>query len=445
MKITLIMEQKAAPAPTEWTSRRVALATLIALAVACAFWIVIQFRLVFFSLFIAIVLSTALAPLINRLSRFRISKTVSILLISVIFLALVIVGILAVAPLIGDQWVTMASLISKWYVGLHDSLVGSKSIFLQRVAQQLPSSLPLTAPAPAPQPDQPAMDVFQQVFNLTGAILHNLILGISVLLLTGLWILEGDTATRVLLLAFPQPRREPAQEFLSDVEGKVGAYTRGLALLTLIMGALAGIAYAIIGLPNVLFLGVFAGLMEIVPLVGPLLGAIPAVLVAASSSPDKIIWVIAAYVFIQFAESHFIVPRVMDRAVGVNPVASLLAFIAFGAIFGFLGALLAVPLAAVIQLVLNRVVFNANPIEQSPPMGRNTISALRYEAQNLVMDVRKQVRDKESEVSAREDHIEDSMEAIASDLDSILAQAETDNLSPRPERNGTAQRERKNS
>ena len=94
-----------------------------------------------------------------------------------------------------------------------------------------------------------------------------------------------------------------------------------------------------------------AGLMEIVPLVGPALGAIPALLVAASTDPTKVIWVLGAYILIQFAESHFLVPRVMDRTVGVNPVASLLAFVAFGAIFGFAGAILAVPLAAVVQLI----------------------------------------------------------------------------------------------
>jgi predicted PurR-regulated permease PerM len=439
-----MMEQNAPPSSIEWTPRRVALATLVALAVAGAFWIVIQFRLVFFSLFIAIVLSTALTPLIDRLSRFGIPRFVSILLISVIFLSLVTIAILAVAPLIGNQWITMASLISKGYENLHTTLVNSSSILLQRIAQQLPSSLPLTTPPPTAQSGQPGLDVFQQIFTLTGTILHDVILGISVLLLTGLWILEGEAAVRVLLMAFPPQRRDPAREFLSDVEGKVGAYTRGLAFLTLVVGVLAGIAYAVIGLPNVLFLGVFAGLMEIVPLIGPLLGAIPAVLVAASAAPDKIMWVIIAYVIIQFAESHFIVPRVMDRAVGVNPVASLLAFVAFGAIFGFLGALLAVPLAAVIQLILSRVIFNANPIEQSPPTGRDAISTLRYEAQNLVLDVRKQVREKESEVSAREDHVEDSLEAIASDLDSILAQAETGDGAPASGRNGSAQQQERN-
>jgi uncharacterized membrane protein len=116
----------------------------------------------------------------------------------------------------------------------------------------------------------------------------------------------------------------------------------------------------------------------------------------------------------------------MNRAVGINPVASLLAFIAFGSIFGFVGALLAIPLAAVIQLTLNRFLFKAPLTEQQPPVGRDRFSTLRYEAQDLVQDVRKQVRDKETELDHRADELEDTVEAIVQDLDSILATAETE-------------------
>ena len=123
-------------------------------------------------------------------------------------------------------------------------------------------------------------------------------------------------------------------------------------------------------------------------------------------------------------ENNLIVPRVMARAVGVNPVASLLAFIAFGTIFGFVGALLAIPLAAVVQLILNRLVFNINTSDASPPSGRDALSSLRYEAQGLAQDVRKQVRHKEDELNETSDQVEDAMEAVIQDLDSILAQAE---------------------
>lgn len=425
------MEQTTTNLPeTNWPPRRVILATLIVLAIAAAFYLFFSFRLVFFSLFIAIVLATAVEPLIDRLSRIGIPRAIGMILISLLVLAAVILLIMAVAPLITDQWATITRLLSEWYNNLVKTLMTSPSLLLQRIALRLPMVFPLSTPAapslPATQAGQPNLEMAQQAYNIGAGLLHGLIVVLSVLLLTGLWLLEGEVATRFVLLAIPAARRDSAREFLGDIQRKVGAYTRGLVILSLIVGGSAGVAYAIIGLPNVLFLGVFAGVMEVVPLIGPLLGAIPAVLIAVSTSPDKVIWVIGAYVIIQFAESHFIVPKVMDRAVGVNPVASLLAFIAFGSIFGFVGALLAVPLAAVIQLVLSRFLFNPNPTEQTPPIGRSSISSLRYEAQNLVLDVRKQVREKDAESSAAEDRIEDNMEAIAQDLDSILALAEKD-------------------
>lgn len=414
---------------TAWPPRRVALATLAVLAVVAAFYILFRFRLVFFSLFIAIVLSTAIEPLIARLSRLGIPRQISIIVIFMIVLALIAVLILAVAPLISEQWVTISNLVSNWYQVLQQNMMHSTSLIIRRIALQMPVFLP-TAPPPAPSApaSQPAPDLAQQALVMGSSILRSVVVVISVLLLTALWILEGDIATRFLLLSLPQRHREPARAFLGDIEAKVGAYTRGLVLLNVIMGVLAGIAYWIVGLPNVLLLGVFAGVMEIVPLIGPALGAVPALLVAASTDPQKVIWVLVAYLIVHALESNVIVPRVMDQAVGVNPVVSLLAFIAFGSIFGFVGALLAVPLAAVIQLVLNRFVFNVSITEQVPPSGRSVISTLRYEAQDLVVDVRKQIRGKESEVTAREDRIEDAMESIAADLDSLLAQAEPENV-----------------
>lgn len=420
------MTQNTATTISSWTPRRVVAATLAVMAIASAFWLLVEFRMVFFSLFIAIVLSTAVEPLIDFLFRRGLPRAFSIVLIAVISLLLVIVAILAIIPMMSSQWFTLTLLMRQGYESLHTMLMDSSSILLRRIAEQLPFYIPTTPTTPAPVSEQPTFDMVQRAISIGGSIINGLVLSISVLLLSGLWTLEGNNTTRFLLMAFPQPKREGIQEFIRDVEQKVGAYTRGLGLLSLIIGVMAGVAYAIIGLPNFLFLGAFAGLMEIVPLVGPLLGAVPAILVATSTAPDKIIWVIIATIVIQAVENNLIVPRVMDRAVGVNPVASLLAFIAFGSVFGFFGALLAIPLAAIVQLILRRFVFKSNPLEQSPPIGRSNISTIRYDVQNLVIDVRKQIRDKNTELSAREDSIEDSMEAIAADLDSILALTESE-------------------
>src|SRR5687768_18546916 len=98
-------------------------------------------------------------------------------------------------------------------------------------------------------------------------------------------------------------------------------------------------------------------------MVGPLLGAIPAALVALSIAPDKLIWVIIATVVIQQLENSLLVPRVMSKAVGVNPFVTLLSLFAFGSFFGVAGALMAIPIAAIIQLLLNHFVFQPATVE----------------------------------------------------------------------------------
>jgi predicted PurR-regulated permease PerM len=212
------------------------------------------------------------------------------------------------------------------------------------------------------------------------------------------------------------------------METKVGFYIAGQGVLCLIIGIMAFIAYLLIGLPNALVLALVAGTMEAVPMIGPLLGAIPAALVALSIAPDKLIWVIVATVIIQQLENSLLVPRVMRRAVGVNPFVSLLAIFAFSSLFGIAGALMAIPMAAIIQLLLDRFVFHPTPMEPEVSTGRDQASRLRYEAQDLAQDLRKQARLTKggSDLRVRQiDQVMDEIETITTDLDALLAQAST--------------------
>ena len=103
------------------------------------------------------------------------------------------------------------------------------------------------------------------------------------------------------------------------METKVGFYIAGQGILCLVIGIMALVAYRLIGLPNALVLALIAGVLEAVPMIGPLLGAIPAALVALSIAPDKLIWVIVATVVIQQLENSLLVPRVMRKRWGSIP------------------------------------------------------------------------------------------------------------------------------
>jgi predicted PurR-regulated permease PerM len=207
------------------------------------------------------------------------------------------------------------------------------------------------------------------------------------------------------------------------METKVTAFIAGQGILCLVIGCMALLAYLLIGLPNVLVLALVAGVMEAIPMVGPLLGAIPAALVALSIAPDKLIWVIVATIVIQQLENSLLVPRVMRKAVGVNPFVTLLALFAFSSLFGIAGAFMAIPMAAIIQLLLNRFVFHPTVMESEVSAGRDYASRLRYEAQDLAQDLRKQARLTKggSELKVKQiDHVMDEIEGITTDLDTLL-------------------------
>ncbi|MEJ2352913.1 MAG: AI-2E family transporter, partial [Anaerolineales bacterium] len=253
-------------------------------------------------------------------------------------------------------------------------------------------------------------------------------LATAFLLLAFHWTLDGPRPIRSWLLLVPKGQRESISELISAMETKVGSYIAGQGILCLVIGILALVAYLLIGLPNALVLALVAGVLEAVPMIGPLLGAIPAALVALSIAPVKLIWVIVAPVIIQQLENSLLVPRVMRKAVGVNPFVSLLALFAFGSLFGIAGALLAIPIAAIIQLLLDRFVFHPGTMESEVSAGRGYASRLRYEAQDLAQDLRKQARLKKggSDLRVKQiDQVLDEIETITNDLDSLLAQVNT--------------------
>ena len=245
----------------------------------------------------------------------------------------------------------------------------------------------------------------------------------AILILAFYWTLESERSIRTLLLWVPLNHRDQFRDFIVEVEDKVGGFILGQSILCLSIGAMAFVAYQLMGLPYALVLALIAAIMEAVPIVGPALGAVPALLVALSFAPEKAIWVVIATLLIQGLENYLLVPRVMKRSVGVNPLLVLLTIAAFTALFGLAGAVLSIPIAAIIQLSLDRFVVQSSAADSYASDGRGRLSVLRYEAQTLAQDMRKQLRQDERAEPSTDDSV-DSLEAIARDLDQLLAETE---------------------
>jgi predicted PurR-regulated permease PerM len=178
------------------------------------------------------------------------------------------------------------------------------------------------------------------------------------------WLVEHARIQRYLLAYVATERRAGARNAWNEIESRLGMWARGQLLLMGTMGLATGVAYTVLGLPVALLLALIAALAEAIPIVGPLLGAIPAILVAATVSPQLAVAVAGVYVVLQLVEGSVLVPVVMRHAVGISPLLVLLSLLIGAAVAGIVGALLAVPVAASVEIVLTHFQDRDTPVAQ---------------------------------------------------------------------------------
>jgi len=414
------------PPSYDWTFRKVVWATLVLVFIALSFWLLYRFNQVVFILFIAIVFGTVIRPVVNWLHRRGLPPVAGVILVYFLLFIFIISFALLLFPLIADQFGKIAASVPGYYQSLREWLVGNPNQLILRLGNFLPTVLPSLGATKQTGPQ--ILATAEQVVGYVASSVNIVFTVTAVLLLAFYWTLYGTRTIQSLLMLVQSNRRESISELISAMETKLGFYIAGQAVLCLVIGVLALIVYLLVGLPNALVLALVAAVMEAVPMVGPFLGAIPAGVIALSISPSKLVWVILGSIVIQQAEGSLLAPRIMRKAVGVNPFVSLLSLFAFSSLFGIAGALMAIPMAAIIQLLLDRFIFHPTATEPEVSTGRDLASRLRYEAQELARGMRTQARVKKvgtDQWVKQTDKVMDEIEAITTDLDSLLSQINT--------------------
>lgn len=213
--------------------------------------------------------------------------------------------------------------------------------------------------------------------NLVGTVAEvgGMILDIVLALVISLYLLVDGPRFRERSLAIIPPQHRAKAVFLQDNVSRVlGGYLRGQLTLALIIGVLAGVGTALLGLPYAIVLGVLAGLFELVPMFGPILSVVPAVLVALFMPFPTVVWVVLFFLAIQQLENNVLAPRISGHAVGLHPLGAMFALLAGFQLAGLLGGLFAVPLAGVLWVLLGaayrNVVVDARPHRPLFPVPR---------------------------------------------------------------------------
>jgi predicted PurR-regulated permease PerM len=400
------------------TLKQIAAGTAVAALLVAGVALVVALRYVFLLLFLSIVVATALAPLADRLRRWGLSQGLAALIVFALLLALIGAVVAAVAPFFVAQLTQAVSDLPARYAAVRETIATSRSNLARGLGAQMP------------------VDPFQGMMSDGGVALgatlatalpwlgRGLLLSALVVFLSYYWLCYRARAVQAMALLVPLDYRADATDLWNQIEEKIGAFVRGLALLGFIIAALSAVGYLLIGLPYALTIAIIAGLLEAIPYVGPLVTMILAGLVGLSVSPGMAAAAVGIAAVMQLIESTIVVPRVMDRAVGVRPVVTLLALAVFELLFGLLGALLAVPLAAVFQVLLDRFVLRPPAPNEMDIGGRDRLALLRYQTQDLASDLRQQVRSKTVEIDEETDAAEEELEALLLDLDSLLATAQ---------------------
>lgn len=153
----------------------------------------------------------------------------------------------------------------------------------------------------------------------------------------------------------PPHRRELASEALDDSGRALRLWLKGQLISMIVVGLLVGVGLWLIGVPSALVLGLLAGILEFIPLVGPIVAALPALLIGLSHGPETALWVLGLYLLVQQIEGNVLQPLVQQYAVDLPAVILLFSLLAFGTLFGALGIILAAPLTVVIYVLVKRL------------------------------------------------------------------------------------------
>ena len=398
-------------------------AVILFLLVLAGFFGVYRFHHLLFTLFVAIIFGTMARPIHQWLINRRLPKYLVSTLMLVGLLALVIGFVLLLLPVLSSQYQTLFSAIPRYYSIIRDWIASSKNELVVRLSESLPVQLSLGEQLPGPSPD--AITTLNSAVRFLGSGLNNVFFGFVLFLLSYYWMVSGPQIVASSLFFVKQDKRQNVLEIAQEIELKLTRYLVGQGVLSLSIAGLSLVVFLVLRLPNAFLLALIAGLFEAVPMVGPILGAIPAVLVALSMSPTTVIWVIISTLIIQQIENNLLVPRIMNKVVGVNPFISILSISTFTSLYGIGGALMAIPLAAVIQLILDRTLMQKEPETEVLIGGRDKLNVLRYDTQEFLSGIRNQARQTQpgdTQNRTRIDSVMEEMEMVARDLDTLLAQ-----------------------
>jgi predicted PurR-regulated permease PerM len=321
---------------------------LITIAVA---WLLYRARDALLVIYVSVLLAIGFGPIVRAIERHPVKRGdralprwLAILVVYlVIVAALTITGFLVIPPLVDqaqELWMRLPSFLDKAQTFLIDRGLMNHRITLEEAVRNAPGN-----------PGTAVGTVATAVSSIIGLI----IAFITILILTFYLLIDSEALFKAFARLFPPEARPRVLGASRQIGAKVSAWLNGQLILAGTIGSTAAIGLYLLGVPYFYVLALIAAIGEMVPVIGPILSAAPAILAGLTVSPQTALFVALFWLAQQQLENHLLVPKVMERQVGVSPVIVIVALLIGGSALGIMGALLAVPTAAVLQVIVQEI------------------------------------------------------------------------------------------
>jgi predicted PurR-regulated permease PerM len=337
------------------TAKRSAVAALVVLgivALALALW---KLKAVLALLFLGFIIAAAMRPGIDALRRRGVPRPVGLLAHYLVLGLFVGLFLWLVVPRAIDQ--VQSALQADTKAQIHREATHSTGIrhelltAIDKRLRNLPKAGDLV---------HPAVEATKRAFEI--------VLGIFfTLAVAAYWIFERQRAVDFVASLCPRPKRKRIRDTWNLIDLKLGAFVRGQLLLVVLVATVLSVCFWAIGLPYFLLIGAFAGLVEVIPVIGPIVAGALAVSVGFTVSWHTALAAGLCVLGVRLAEDYVIVPRVLGEAVGLSPLLVLVSVTAMGILFGGFAVIVAVPLAAVLITLVDVLVRDVDPAEEDVP------------------------------------------------------------------------------
>lgn len=322
---------------------------IFAVSFLIAIWFLIQIKDIIILVFLSVILVAAMLKPVEWLNAHRIPRVISVILVYLLIILLIaaVAGII-VPPLI-EQTVGLSSRLPQMTDSVNSFLIFNK-IPIEDVSSVIGKQI---------------QGFLGNIVSITSAIFSSILVILTLFVLSFYLLLDWNKFVKLVSSAFSPKQEKKVTRIIGKVENGLGKWLRGQIVLSIIVGALVYIGLLILGIPYALPLAIIAGILEIIPVIGPIISSIPAILVGLTVSPVIALVTVALFIVVQQLENNLIVPMIMSKVIGLQPPIIIISLLIGAKLAGVGGAFLAPPVLIILKIIFSEFISEDEKLNES--------------------------------------------------------------------------------